>query len=199
MKIFSRRAAPLRDSPEPLGSSGDRYYTTVAHQTGALTIGANIVTVCGRPNRRARMFQITGPLRVPKPPGARLNFLGGHLCGSSIRRSWFYGSRPRLADSIPPDSHRLTLGDIVSVEGIGETALSPDGKMIAIVRAGQIALRLSSEGGWPVTLTVSTGGQVRPELVPGQSPGIAVFQPRQRLDGARHRRPTDAANASAPR
>jgi len=63
-----------------------------------------------------------------------------------------------LADSIPSDSHRLTLEDIVSVEGIGDSAVSPDGKTIAIVRAGQIAL-LSSEGGWPVTLTVSTGGK----------------------------------------
>ena len=51
-----------------------------------------------------------------------------------------------LADSIPSDSHRLTLEDIVSVEGIGESAVSPDGKTIAIVRSGQIAL-LSSERG----------------------------------------------------
>ena len=63
-----------------------------------------------------------------------------------------------LADSVPSESHRLTLEDIVSVEGIGETSLSPDGKTIAIVRSGQILL-LPAQGGWPVTLTISTGGK----------------------------------------
>jgi len=62
------------------------------------------------------------------------------------------------ADAIPSNSHRLTLEDLVSVEPIGETALSPDGRTVAMVRAGQIAL-LPAEGGWPVTLTISTGGK----------------------------------------
>jgi dipeptidyl aminopeptidase/acylaminoacyl peptidase len=53
---------------------------------------------------------------------------------------------------------RLTLQDIVQPEGIGETALSPDGKTIALLRAGQIAL-LPSEGGWPVTLTSTPGSK----------------------------------------
>lgn len=47
---------------------------------------------------------------------------------------------------------RLTLQDILSFEGIGETALSPDGKTFALTRNGQIAL-LPSDGGWPITLT----------------------------------------------
>lgn len=53
---------------------------------------------------------------------------------------------------------RLTLQDILQPEGIGETALSPDGKTIALVRAGQIAL-LPSDGGWPVTLTSTVGAK----------------------------------------
>ncbi|MBV8829757.1 MAG: S9 family peptidase [Acidobacteriaceae bacterium] len=54
--------------------------------------------------------------------------------------------------------HRLTLEDLVSVEPMGETTLSPDGKTIAAVRAGQIVL-FSSDGGWPVTLTSSPAGK----------------------------------------
>src|SRR5215475_14503140 len=55
-------------------------------------------------------------------------------------------------------THRLTLEDIVSVEGIGETALSPDGKTFAMTRAGQIVL-MPSEGGWLTTLTSNAGGK----------------------------------------
>ena len=47
---------------------------------------------------------------------------------------------------------RLTLEDLLSVEPIGQTALSPDGKTFAFVREGQIVL-MPSSGGWPVTLT----------------------------------------------
>ena len=54
--------------------------------------------------------------------------------------------------------HRLTLEDLVSVEPMGETALSPDGKTIATVRGGQIVL-FSADGGWPVTLTSSPAGK----------------------------------------
>jgi dipeptidyl aminopeptidase/acylaminoacyl peptidase len=53
---------------------------------------------------------------------------------------------------------RLTLQDLLSVEPIGETALSPDGKTIALVRSNQIVL-LPSEGGWPVLLTSTQGGK----------------------------------------
>jgi dipeptidyl aminopeptidase/acylaminoacyl peptidase len=55
-------------------------------------------------------------------------------------------------------SRRLTLEDLVSVEAIGETALSPDGKTFAMTRNGQIVL-MPADGGWPVTLTSSTGGK----------------------------------------
>jgi dipeptidyl aminopeptidase/acylaminoacyl peptidase len=54
--------------------------------------------------------------------------------------------------------HRLTLEDLVSVESIGETVLSPDGKTFAMTRNGQIAL-MPSEGGWLTTLTSSAGGK----------------------------------------
>jgi dipeptidyl aminopeptidase/acylaminoacyl peptidase len=53
---------------------------------------------------------------------------------------------------------RLTLQDILSPDGIGESALSPDGKTIALTRGGQVVL-LPVEGGWPVTLTSTPGGK----------------------------------------
>jgi dipeptidyl aminopeptidase/acylaminoacyl peptidase len=53
---------------------------------------------------------------------------------------------------------RLTLDDLVSVEAVGETALSPDGKTFAMSRNGQIVL-MPSDGGWPVTLTSTAGGK----------------------------------------
>ncbi|MBV9675589.1 MAG: S9 family peptidase [Acidobacteriaceae bacterium] len=53
---------------------------------------------------------------------------------------------------------RFTLNDLLSVEPIGETALSPDGKTIALVREGQIFL-MPSEGGWPVAITAAAGGK----------------------------------------
>jgi dipeptidyl aminopeptidase/acylaminoacyl peptidase len=56
------------------------------------------------------------------------------------------------------ESGRLTLQDLVSVEGIGETALSPDGKTFAITRNGQIDL-LPATGGWPEPITSTTGGK----------------------------------------
>jgi dipeptidyl aminopeptidase/acylaminoacyl peptidase len=56
------------------------------------------------------------------------------------------------------ESHKLTLEDLLSAEPIGETALSPDGKTLAITRSGQIAL-LPAEGGWPVTLTSAAGAK----------------------------------------
>ena len=55
-------------------------------------------------------------------------------------------------------AHRLTLEDLVSVEPIGDSVLSPDGRTVALVRSGQIAL-MPAEGGWPVTLTSTAGGK----------------------------------------
>ncbi len=53
---------------------------------------------------------------------------------------------------------RLTLQDILEPEGIGFTALSPDGKTLAFTRNGQIEL-FPAQGGWPVTLTSTQGGK----------------------------------------
>src|SRR5215470_2706741 len=58
----------------------------------------------------------------------------------------------------PPETYRLTLEDLQSVESVGETVLSPDGKTFAATRAGQIVL-IPATGGWPVTLTSTTGGK----------------------------------------
>lgn len=55
-------------------------------------------------------------------------------------------------------THRLTLEDLLSVDAIGEAALSPDGKTFAMTRGGQIVLTPAS-GGWPVTLTSTAGGK----------------------------------------
>jgi Tol biopolymer transport system component len=63
-----------------------------------------------------------------------------------------------ISGILAAQSHRLTLEDLLSAEPIGETALSPDGKTFATTRNGQIVL-MPSEGGWPVTLTSSTGGK----------------------------------------
>lgn len=56
------------------------------------------------------------------------------------------------------ESGHLTLQDLLSVEPIGETALSPDGKAVAFTRNGQIVL-MPSDGGWPVQLTSTQGGK----------------------------------------
>ena len=55
-------------------------------------------------------------------------------------------------------THRFTLEDLVSLEPIGESALSPDGKTFAMTRNGQIVL-MPSEGGWLVPLTSTAGGK----------------------------------------
>lgn len=55
-------------------------------------------------------------------------------------------------------AHRLTLEDLLSIEPVADTALSPDGKTFATVRSGQTVL-FSASGGWPVTLTSSAGGK----------------------------------------
>ncbi len=55
-------------------------------------------------------------------------------------------------------THRLTLEDLVSIEAIGESVLSPDGKTFALTRNGQIVL-MPAEGGWLTTLTSTNGGK----------------------------------------
>jgi len=54
--------------------------------------------------------------------------------------------------------NHLTLQDLLAAEPIGETALSPDGKTVALVRSEQITL-LPAVGGWPVLLTSTQGGK----------------------------------------
>jgi dipeptidyl aminopeptidase/acylaminoacyl peptidase len=63
-----------------------------------------------------------------------------------------------MCGALGAQTHRLTLDDLVSIEPVGETALSPDGKTFAMTRSGQIVL-MPAEGGWPVTLTSSAGGK----------------------------------------
>ncbi len=55
-------------------------------------------------------------------------------------------------------AHRFTLEDLLSVEPIGETALSPDSRTFALTRNGQIVL-MPADGGWPVTLTGAAGAK----------------------------------------
>lgn len=55
-------------------------------------------------------------------------------------------------------THRLTLEDLLSLEPIGETALSPNGTTFAVARGGQIFL-MPSSGGWLETLTSTQGGK----------------------------------------
>ncbi len=62
------------------------------------------------------------------------------------------------AGAVKSGSSRFTLNDILSVEPMGETALSPDGKTIALVRDGQI-FPMPSEVGWPVAITALAGGK----------------------------------------
>jgi dipeptidyl aminopeptidase/acylaminoacyl peptidase len=52
----------------------------------------------------------------------------------------------------------LTLEDLLSTEAVADAVLSPDGKTMAMTRGGQIDLMLA-EGGWPITLTTSSGGK----------------------------------------
>ena len=56
------------------------------------------------------------------------------------------------------ESGHLTLQDLLSIEPIGESALSPDGKTVALTRSGQIVL-MPADGGWPVPLTSTQGGK----------------------------------------
>src|ERR1700728_1631045 len=53
---------------------------------------------------------------------------------------------------------KLTLEDLVDAGGLSSVALSPDGRQFAVSRDGQISL-VSSDGGWPIQLTTTTGGK----------------------------------------
>ena len=91
--------------------------------------------------------------------------------------------------------HRLTLDDLVSIEPLGETVLSPNGGTFAMTRGGQIAL-MAADGGWVRTLTSTAGGKAGLSWSPnGQSiayasqGGIWVVS----ADGGAPRRLTNAA------
>jgi hypothetical protein len=56
------------------------------------------------------------------------------------------------------EGNQLTLQDLLAVEPIGESSLSPGGKTIAFAHSGQIFLP-PAEGGWPVPLTSTQGGK----------------------------------------
>jgi dipeptidyl aminopeptidase/acylaminoacyl peptidase len=62
------------------------------------------------------------------------------------------------AGAVPSAPAKLTLEDLIDATGLSSVSLSPDGSKFAIVRDGQIDL-VSSNGGWPVHLTTSTGGK----------------------------------------
>jgi dipeptidyl aminopeptidase/acylaminoacyl peptidase len=79
----------------------------------------------------------------------------GRLVPTLIFSSLCGGALLAAASSEP---HLLTLNDLLAVEPIAETHLSPDGKTFAFVRAGQI-LTMPADGGWPVSLTSSAGGK----------------------------------------
>src|SRR5579864_4121995 len=86
----------------------------------------------------------------------RLSALRKTLCaGLVLFAGTFAGEMLKAA---PPETYRLTLEDLLSVESVGETVLSPDGKTFAATRAGQIVL-IPAIGAWPVTLTSTTGGK----------------------------------------
>jgi dipeptidyl aminopeptidase/acylaminoacyl peptidase len=53
---------------------------------------------------------------------------------------------------------KITLEDLAAIPSPGVHVLSPDGKKFATVQDGQIAL-VPAEGGWPVTLTTTTGSK----------------------------------------
>ncbi len=69
-----------------------------------------------------------------------------------------FNATSTLLAAPPVAPARLTLDDLLSAEPVGETPLSPDGKTFAFVHNGQIVL-LPAEGGWPTTLTSSSGGK----------------------------------------
>jgi hypothetical protein len=44
-----------------------------------------------------------------------------------------------FCSALGAQTHRLTLEDLVSVEAIGESSLSPDGKTFAMTREGRLS------------------------------------------------------------
>lgn len=63
---------------------------------------------------------------------------------------------PAIAQSAKPE--KITLEDLLAVEGPGGPILSPDGSQFALIRNEQIVL-MPSDGGWPATLTTTSGGK----------------------------------------
>lgn len=63
-----------------------------------------------------------------------------------------------LAGAATNSPVKLTLEDLADTSGLSQVSLSPDGRQFAVVRGGQIEL-VSSDGGWPVTLTTTVGGK----------------------------------------
>ena len=57
---------------------------------------------------------------------------------------------------------RITYEDLASVPQLGAPVLSPDGRQLALVRDGQIALA-PADGGWPSALTTTPGGKSAPD------------------------------------
>ena len=80
-----------------------------------------------------------------------------HILYTTVASVLLLASEPAYA-AATSTGDRLTLEDLVSVEPLSESALSPDGQTFAIIRSGQIAL-LPATGGWPVILTGSAGGK----------------------------------------
>jgi dipeptidyl aminopeptidase/acylaminoacyl peptidase len=64
----------------------------------------------------------------------------------------------RTLASPPEPAARITLEDLVSVEGLSAPVLSPDGREFAVTADGQIRI-FSVDGGWPVVLTTTPGGK----------------------------------------
>ena len=59
---------------------------------------------------------------------------------------------------VRPETARITLEDLLSVQTVGAPVLSADGTQFAMIRDGQIVL-MPSDGGWPVTLTTTSGAK----------------------------------------
>ena len=103
--------------------------------------------------------------RLPRSPSIRANVLNKEESVNHLR-PLFHGIT--LAALLLPvafgtqanaeEGGHLTLQDLLAVEPIGESALSPDGKTIALTRYEQIVL-FSAQGGWPVPLTSTQGSK----------------------------------------
>jgi dipeptidyl aminopeptidase/acylaminoacyl peptidase len=64
-----------------------------------------------------------------------------------------------------PERARITFEDLASIPQLGSPLLSPDGRELALVRDGQIAIA-PADGGWPSVLTTTAGGKSGPVWSP---------------------------------